>query len=283
MRFHEIADQIRERSTTVDSFAEGAVRFVHGLVKKVIIADAVGHVADAAFGLPNSEVTWAAAWIGTLAYTLQIYFDFSGYSDMAIGLGRMLGFTIPENFRRPYSAVSITDFWRRWHITLSNWFRDYLYVPLGGSRRGSTVTYRNLVAVFLLTGLWHGANWTFVIWGAYHGVLLIWERVTGQRPTGDGSVPAVVLRRALVLLAVMIGWVLFRAESFSQAAQFLRSMFSLPGTEFAYDLSIALTNRNTLILVLAVAVFFLPRSFVGGRVVAHGRGRWPALARASVI
>ena len=283
VRYHEIADQLKVRKTTIDGFAEGAVRFIHGVVKKVVIADGVAIIADAAFAVPDGQVTWSVAWIGTLAYTIQIYFDFSGYSDMAIGLGRMLGFTIPENFRRPYSAVSITDFWRRWHITLSNWFRDYLYFPLGGSRGSKSSTYRNLVIVFLLTGLWHGASWTFVAWGAYHGALLTAERITRQRPTGDGSVPFEPLRRAVVLLAVMVGWVLFRADSFSQAATFLKAMFFSVGGEIAPTLSPALNNRNSLILVLGLAVVLLPRRFVGGSYVARGSGLRPALARLAVV
>ena len=216
VRFHEIADQMRERTTRLEDFAEGALRFSHGLVKKVVVADAVAPIADAAFGLDAADLTTPAAWLGVAAYTIQIYFDFSGYSDMAIGLGRMFGFTFPENFRRPYSALSVTDFWRRWHITLSNWFRDYLYVPLGGNRASAAATYRNLIVVFLLVGFWHGANWTFLAWGVYHGGLLIAERLTGQRPVRDASWPW--LRRAVTLLAVVVGWAIFRADSIWHAA-----------------------------------------------------------------
>ncbi|WP_395160559.1 MBOAT family O-acyltransferase [Ilumatobacter sp.] len=205
-----------------------------------------------------------AAWIGVLAYSMQIYFDFSGYSDMAIGLGQMLGFTFPENFRRPYSAVSITDFWRRWHITLSNWFRDYLYVPLGGNRGGAIRTYVNLSIVFLLTGLWHGANWTFVVWGLFHGSLLIIERATGQRSTSQ-DVGLVAVRRAGVFVTVVIGWVFFRAADLSEAGSFLADMFAggLGATSGRFfDASI--TTRSQIVLFAALASIVLPARFCTG-------------------
>jgi alginate O-acetyltransferase complex protein AlgI len=238
-------------------------------------------VADAAFGLPQAQLGTVSAWIGLTAYTVQIYFDFSGYSDMAIGLGRMLGFTFPENFRRPYSALSITDFWRRWHITLSNWFRDYLYVPLGGNRGAAAATYRNLVVVFLLTGLWHGANWTFVLWGAYHGGLLMIERLTGQRPVRSASWAP--LRRALTLLAVMVGWAVFRADSVWHAADYLQAMFTWRGSGLALPVADALTMRATVTLVAAGTVALLPGSFVAGRFLALAETRWAPAARAVVM
>ena len=171
VRYHQIDDQIREpppRAQRLDDIAQGFPRFALGLSKKVLIADKVAPLADAAFA-GGADVTTPTAWLGALAYTVQIYFDFSGYSDMAIGLARMFGFRFPENFDRPYSAVSLTDFWRRWHMTLSRWFRDYVYIPLGGSRGASETTIRNLLVVFFLTGVWHGAGWTFMLWGLYHG------------------------------------------------------------------------------------------------------------------
>lgn len=282
VRFHEISDEIVERSSTTDDFSEGVVRFAHGLVKKVIVADAAGLVADSVFGLPTGELTTAAAWLGVAAYTIQIYFDFSGYSDMAIGLGRMFGFHFPENFRRPYSALSITDFWRRWHITLSNWFRDYLYVPLGGSRGTTAGTYRNLATVFLLTGLWHGANWTFVVWGTYHGALLVIERVTGQRPVGDDA-PHSWIRRALTLLTVMVGWVLFRADSLTHAWSILDVMFTPHLGELPAEIAHVLTTRVQLTLVLAALVVLLPRHFVGGISLSQGLGRWAAVGRVGLM
>ncbi len=281
VRYHEISDQMRVRHTRLDDVAQGVLRFSHGLVKKVVVADAVAAVADAAFGLPGGELTTTAAWIGLAAYTVQIYFDFSGYSDMAIGLGRMLGFTFPENFRRPYSALSITDFWRRWHITLSNWFRDYLYVPLGGNRGTAAATYRNLVVVFLLTGLWHGADWTFVAWGAYHGGLLIVERLTGQRPVRSASWAP--LRRIVTLLLVMVGWAVFRADSVLHAGDYLEALFTWQGSGVPVPVADALTVKATVTLVAAGAVAVLPGSFVGGRFLASGEARWAPAARAAVM
>ena len=281
VRYHEVADQIRERHTRWEDFAEGAIRFSHGLAKKVIIADAAGVIVDAAFGARAADLNFATAWVGVIAFTIQIYFDFSGYSDMAIGLGRIFGFTFPENFRRPYSAISITDFWRRWHITLSAWFRDYLYIPLGGSRGESRETYRNLIVVFALTGLWHGAAWTFVLWGGYHGLLLIIERVTGERPTDDASVA--FLRRAIVLVLVMLGWVIFRADSVGQAQEFYRAMFSFNGFELLPAVSDVMTTRIALTIAAAAAVVLLPRGFVGGLAIPAGAGWAPAAGRLAVM
>ncbi|NNC42677.1 MAG: MBOAT family protein [Acidimicrobiia bacterium] len=279
VRFHEMAAEISDRVVRREDFAEGALRFAHGLAKKVIIADAVGPVADAAFAASSLSAT--EAWVGILAYTVQIYFDFSGYSDMAIGLGRMLGFRFPENFNRPYSAVSITDFWRRWHITLSNWFRDYVYIPLGGSQKGVARTYSNLVFVFLVTGLWHGANWTFVIWGAYHGLLLIAERVIGQRPVGDGAIQYAPLRRATTFVLVVVGWVLFRAESLGAAWLYLRSL--IPDGGFGSEADLELSSRTIALLAIALVVVLLPRGFSGSRLLTNYVGMRPAAARLATV
>ncbi|MBE9528808.1 MAG: MBOAT family protein, partial [Proteobacteria bacterium] len=210
VRFHEISEQIKSRKETLDCFYQGILRFSWGLMKKVLLANSCGEIADAIFALNGGMLDTKTAWLGVLAYTLQIYFDFSAYSDMAIGLGRMFGFKFPENFNRPYSAISITDFWRRWHITLSNFFRDYLYIPLGGNRTGAARTYVNLMIVFVLCGLWHGANWTFLVWGVFHGALLIVERFIGLRESG--SISYIIFRRTVTLFLVMVGWVFFRAE-----------------------------------------------------------------------
>ena len=282
VRYHQIAEQLTDRKTTVDGFATGAMRFCHGLVKKVVIADTVAVVADAAFGTPTGELTLAGAWIGVIAYALQIYFDFSGYADMALGLGKMFGFSFPENFRRPYSAVSVTDFWRRWHMTLSNWFRDYLYIPLGGSQSTAAKTYRNLWIVFIVTGMWHGAAWTFVVWGAYHGLLLIIERVIGQRPVGD-QVNMVVLRRAGTLLAVLVGWVFFRAESLPHAFSYLGTMFSPGSLTLTGDVGQVTDGRVAITLALACLVALMPRNIVGGPIVAEQRGAGPAAWRVAVL
>ena len=275
VRLREIQGQLgaSSRRLSLDGFVEGSTRFAHGLAKKVIVADSMAPIADTAF-LRGDQITTKEAWIGALAYTLQIYFDFSGYSDMAIGLGRMFGFTLPENFNRPYSAVSVTDFWRRWHMTLSRWFRDYVYLPLGGNRAGGLRTYGNLVAVFVVTGLWHGAAWTFLIWGAYHGLLLLIERVTGQRPVGDGAVGFAWIRRTITLVLVIVGWVLFRATSFPDALHFLRAMFVPTGGGVGRDVSIELGPWRELVGLAALAVVFLPRRIVVGRSLISGPSRF---------
>ena len=238
IRYRDIADQLARRVVSIDDFADGVRRFVIGLAKKVLIANVVAGPADKIFALPAAELSAAHAWLGIVCYTLQIYFDFSGYSDMAIGLGRMFGFRFPENFRWPYVATSITAFWRRWHISLSTWFRDYLYIPLGGNRVSPARRYANLVTVFFLCGLWHGASWNFVIWGLWHGSFLVIERLTAgiRHPIRN---PQTAIRKesgvlawpiwphVYTLLIVMIGWVFFRAETLAGAIAFLRSLAGL--------------------------------------------------------
>ncbi len=221
VRYRSVADELTSRLVSLDLVGSGCVRFITGLGKKVLIANLVAIPADRIFALPGEQLTTPLAWLGVFSYTLQIYFDFSGYSDMAIGLGRMLGFRFPENFNYPYFATSIQDFWRRWHISLSTWFRDYLYIPLGGGRRGRGRTYFNLVVVFLLCGLWHGASWSFVLWGLFHGLFLVVERLGLGRLLARLWRP---LRHGYVILTVMVGWVLFRAADLHQAADFLRAM-----------------------------------------------------------
>jgi alginate O-acetyltransferase complex protein AlgI len=224
VRYRDLADQLACRVVTFDDFAAGVRRFVQGLAKKLLIANLVASAADRIFGMPPAQWDAAHAWLGIGCYTLQIYFDFSGYSDMAIGLGRMFGFRFPENFRYPYVAESIQDFWRRWHISLSSWFRDYLYVPLGGNRVARARTYWNLLVVFFLCGLWHGASWNFVLWGLFHGAFLVIERVGAAARIARWRAP---LRHAYVLLVVMIGWVFFRADTLPQALAFLRALVGL--------------------------------------------------------
>jgi len=283
VRYHQIDEQIRSpppRAQRLDDIAEGFPRFAWGLCKKVLIADQVGLIADAAFAGPGPP-SGATAWIGALAYTVQIYFDFSGYSDMAIGLARMFGFVFPENFARPYSAVSMTDFWRRWHMTLSGWFRDYVYIPLGGSRGATEVTVRNLMVVFFLTGAWHGAAWTFVLWGLYNGALLVGERLTGISVLPDERLA--VLRRAATLLLVVLGWVLFRSDGMGQAADFYGAMasFDLGAPSPAVDA--AATPRAQLALAVGIASFLLPRHFVFGKVLQAGWSGLPLVARLAVV
>jgi alginate O-acetyltransferase complex protein AlgI len=228
VRYATIAPEIARRRTTWDDLVWGIRRFVVGLGKKVLIANTLARPADAVFGLPPSEMSAGLAWLGVACYALQIYFDFSGYSDMAIGLARIFGFPFPENFRYPYVSRSLTEFWRRWHISLSTWFRDYLYVPLGGNRRGPARVYLNLVVVFVFCGLWHGASWTFLVWGLFHGVFLVAERATG----GAGAVgwwrP---LAHVYALGVIMVGWVLFRASSLAHAVGILRAMAGLRAAE----------------------------------------------------
>ena len=282
VRYHEIADQLSEvRSDRLDDFAAGFPRFAWGLAKKVVIADTIAPVANAAFATSGGDMTTATAWVGALAYTVQLYFDFSGYSDMAIGLGMMLGFRLPENFNRPYSAVSITDFWRRWHMSLSRWFRDYVYIPLGGNRAGTARTYRNLLIIFVLTGFWHGANWTFLVWGLYHGAWLVIERLTGTGKVTETG-PALVVRRAVTFLIVVVGWVFFRAESLTRALTMIRAMFVPSGLGLPDAVSASLTHQRALALGVALLVVLLPATFVVGRLVQESPGRFAVAARVAV-
>jgi len=281
VRFSTISGQLKGRREAWDLFYRGIVRFCWGLAKKVMIANACGQIADVIFGLDLQQLDTKVAWLGSIAYTLQIYFDFSAYSDMAIGLGMLFGFTFPENFNRPYSAVSITDFWRRWHITLSRWFRDYLYIPLGGNRRGIARTCLNMAVVCILCGLWHGANWTFLIWGVYHGVFLVLERLSGAR-----NIPSekyIAIRRVVTLLIVVVGWVLFRSEDISEAIGFVGAMFTASDLPLSYELIQALNYRNLLFMLMGVTVFFLPRDMSGIRVLTSSRDPVPLLAGALMI
>ena len=259
VRFSQIRRQLTQRRESWDNFFNGTMRFCWGLAKKVIIANSCGQITDAIFGLDPQLLDTKTAWLGAIAYTLQIYFDFSAYSDMAIGLGMLFGFSIPENFNRPYSAVCITDFWHRWHITLSRWFRDYLYIPLGGNRRGTARACLNTAVVSVLCGLWHGANWTFLFWGIYHGLFLIGERVTGIRDLPPEKHSAI--RRLVTLIIVVVGWVIFRAESLSQGIGFLANMFTLSNLPISYELIRALNYRNVFFMMAALPVFFLPGNF----------------------
>ena len=227
VRFHEIAGQITDRSAfdTVDQKLAGAFRFVIGLAKKVLIANVLGQQADLIFRLDPATLSAPLAWLGALAYTFQIYFDFSGYSDMAIGLGRMMGFQFPENFNNPYVSRSITEFWQRWHITLGRWMRDYLYIPLGGNRVKPSRLYINLWTVFILSGFWHGAAWNFIAWGAFHGLFLVLDRLFLLRIYRRVGVLSIVP----TFLVTVVGWVLFRAETLAAALRYVRAMFGLPG------------------------------------------------------
>ena len=258
IRYRTIADQLARRVVTLDDFAYGVRRFVIGLAKKVLIANVVAGPADKMFAMPFEQLSAGHAWLGVVCYTFQIYFDFSGYSDMAIGLGRMFGFRFPENFRWPYIAASVQEFWRRWHMSLSSWFRDYLYVPLGGSHVSPTRTYVNLVTVFFLCGLWHGASWNFVVWGLWHGLFLVIERLRSDRkrrmarPSADSLLPFVswpIWPHVYTMLVVMIGWVFFRAATLASASAFLKAMAGLsPAAPTPYTVQWYLTSEVWLAL-----------------------------------
>ena len=283
VRYREIADQLtQQRSHRFDDIAAGFPRFALGLSKKVVIADSLAPLVDACFATPADQMTTATAWLGAIGYTLQLYFDFSGYSDMAIGLGRMLGFKLPENFARPYSSASITEFWRRWHMSLSRWFRDYVYIPLGGNRHGARTTYRNLWIVFVLVGFWHGANWTFLVWGLYHGTMLVIERRYGWAVAADKP-PRRLARRVLTLLIVILGWVLFRSPDLGTALVFLQHMM-IPDLGWLPDVVAALlTHQRLTILLLAALVFLLPTEPITGRYLESVRSRPATALRISVM
>lgn len=226
IRFNEISDQIenREKELTIDNRLEGFYRFIVGLAKKVLIANAFGEMADEVFASANTTYSMQEAWKGALTYTFQIYFDFSGYSDMAIGIGLMMGFRFPENFNNPYISTSITDFWRRWHMTLSRWMKDYLYIPLGGNRVSTARMYFNLCTVFLISGFWHGASWNFIFWGAYHGVFQILDRLFLIKLLE--KLPKIV-QVLFTFVLVVIGWVFFRVDSIEQAFVIVKTMFDV--------------------------------------------------------
>ncbi len=252
VRYNTIADQLVTRTHTREKFASGIALFILGFAKKLLLANPAGEAADAVF---NAQASSAAdAWFGVVMYAFQIYFDFSGYSDMAIGLGRMVGFEFPRNFSAPYRSANITEFWRRWHISLSTFLRDYLYIPLGGNRKGPGRTYVNLALVMLLGGLWHGASWTFVIWGAYHGLLLAFERWLGKKSVYD-RLPLYV-RRAITFVLVLFSWVLFRAADFTVASNYFKAMFGFGGAEGGSALLAGILYTQGNFLILAVCTFF---------------------------
>jgi alginate O-acetyltransferase complex protein AlgI len=250
VRYHEIADQLTHRQITLEDLAVGIERFVIGFGKKLLIANVTGEIADGIFGLPPGELNASLAWLGICAYALQVYFDFSGYSDMAIGLARMFGFRFPENFNYPYIARSMTEFWQRWHLSLSRWFRDYVYIPLGGNRRGRLRTYTNLTLVFLLCGLWHGASWNFVLWGALHGTFLVIERAGFLRIIERAWSP---LRHAYCGILILISWVPFRAPTLALSGAFLKAMLGHgTGNGVVYRALNYLDNEQLLALAVGV-------------------------------
>jgi alginate O-acetyltransferase complex protein AlgI len=249
VRYHEIAHQLDplRRPENFRHRLSGFSLFVVGLAKKCLLANPLGAQADAVFRLPETQLDTQAAWVGILAYTLQIYFDFSGYSDMAVGLCRIMGFHIPDNFLNPYTSGSVTEFWRKWHITLGRWMKNYLYIPLGGNRKGILRTYLNLWLVFLISGLWHGAGWNFIFWGAWHGLFLVLERIAGESTLT--KIPYVV-RLPLTFFIVMLGWIFFRSETLSYGFAYLKTMFTFNGTDGKFAM------QNDFVFMAAAGMFF---------------------------
>ena len=260
VRYNEIAGQITDRraNETTDNKILGLYRFIIGLSKKMLIANILAEYVDQVFALPADSIGAGSAWLATIAYTFQIYFDFSGYSDMAIGIGRMIGFRFPENFNNPYVSQSVSEFWKRWHITLGRWIMDYLYIPLGGNRKGVKRTYLNLWLCFLLSGLWHGAAWNFVVWGAFHGLFIVIDKLFWTKASQKiGRLPRV----AITFFIVMIGWVLFRSDSLSYAMSFIGTMFGLHG-----NAPIAFCNTQFVFTLIMAAFFsFLTMTKVGDK------------------
>lgn len=232
VKYHDIAAQIDGREEDIDKVYRGILRFIGGLAKKVMIANTLGAVADEIFAADLQYISVFLAWIGALAYMFQIYFDFSGYSDMAIGLCLVFGFKIPENFNYPYISKSITEFWRRWHISLSTWFKQYLYIPLGGNRISKARTAVNLMIVFLVTGFWHGASWNFILWGFWHGCFIVIEKLSGLNIEKPGIFRNALLR-GYAMLVVVLGWVMFRADTLPAAAAYFKKMFGLIPDKYA--------------------------------------------------
>lgn len=277
IKYHEIDDALRDRGTDWDDRVWGFLRFLWGLVRKVLIADVCAQLADRAFDSTYGPAGFSGAWIGVIAFTAQIYFDFAGYSDMALGLARMFGFRLRENFAHPYGAVSFTEFWKRWHISLTTWIRSYLYIPLGGNRRGPARTYLNLWLCFLLSGLWHGAAWTFVLWGAWHGAFMVLDRQSWWKWTE--KLPS-VLRVAGTLVLVMVGWAIFRSHGLEQLGQVLGAMVS-PGQTGRF---VAVRGHELAALIVGLGGALVAATPLARRWIAAG-ARSPAVraAAAAVI
>lgn len=254
IRYKDIHTQLQSRQVTSQDLEAGIYRFVLGLSKKVLLANPLALIADTGFDSPVSELSNGGAWLCLVAYTLQIYFDFSGYSDMAIGLARMFGFRFPENFLYPYTALSLQDFWRRWHISLSTWFRDYVYIPLGGNKAGTAKTFLNLWIVFLLTGIWHGASWNFLIWGGIHGFFLMTERFLRHTSISRIHIPEIFCR-FYAMLVVMLAWVFFRIDNLANAIDYIKVLFGLQATKVESQMYSAAQSLHIAVL-LAIATIF---------------------------
>ena len=250
VRYEDVSAQLACRRIDLSSMSDGITRFVCGMCKKVLIANSIGALWTDVKAQDYASMPAATAWLGIAAFTLQIYFDFSGYSDMAIGLGKMLGFDFPENFRYPYNSKSIAEFWRRWHITLGDWFKSYVYFPLGGSRGSTAATIRNTLIVWLLTGLWHGASWNFILWGLYYGVLIILEKFVFRRLLE--CTPS-ALRHILTMLAVVFGWVIFEITSPASELEFVKAMLGFGGS-FANSFTLNALHNYAVTFIAAIAI-----------------------------
>ena len=256
VKYHDVANQISDRTVSADDFIYGVKRFITGLGKKVLIANTMGEIVEQIFNTQPHELSTVTLWLGAIAYTFQLYYDFSGYSDMAIGLGRMLGFRFLENFNYPYISSSITEFWRRWHISMSTWFKEYLYIPLGGNRVSKSRNYLNLWIVFLATGIWHGASWNFIFWGLWHGFFIVTERVFSFHKE-KGSVIKQIIMHIYTIFVFVIGWVMFRADTMDYAWKYIKGMFMLEESRPFMPLANYCSNVQLFVLVIA-AVCSMP-------------------------
>lgn len=256
VKYGDIQEQLTHRKESLDCFGEGVEVFLTGLAKKVLMANNIGILWSSVKSTPINGLSMLSAWLGIIAFTFQIYFDFSGYSDMAIGLGKMFGFNLLKNFDHPYISKSITEFWRRWHISLGSWFREYVYIPLGGNRRGPLIQYRNLIIVWFLTGLWHGANWNFILWGMYFGAFIIIEKMFLANTLENWPR---FFSHFYTMLVVIIGWVFFECDSFGQTAGFLKTMFGLNGAKLFDSQGIYYLYTNVVLIALAI-LFSTPLS-----------------------
>ena len=254
VRYETIEKELRERTVTFDKFCDGFTRFLEGLFKKVLVANGIGMLWDTISNMPYSEISVLTSWLGVLAFSFQIYFDFSGYSDMAIGMAKMIGFNYLENFNYPYIAKSITDFWRRWHISLSSWFRDYVYIPLGGNRCSKFKNIRNILVVWALTGIWHGASWNFIIWGIYYAVILIIEKYLFKDKLK--KLPN-IFQHLYSIILIMIGWAIFAIEDFNSLGNYFKIMFSIDSYKFI-DSSFLFYIRNYGLLFVFAIIFSTP-------------------------
>lgn len=252
VKYHDVAEQIEDREVNFDKVTIGVKRFIIGLSKKMLIANTLGAIADKIFTQPADTFSPLVAWLGSISYTLQLYYDFSGYSDMAIGLGLIFGFQFMENFNYPYISKSITEFWRRWHISLSTWFKQYLYIPLGGNRISKNRTYINLGIVFLLTGIWHGASWNFVFWGIWNGFFIILEKMTGWHNDTD-KLSVKILKHIYTIFVFVLGWVMFRADNMTYAWTYLKNMFGLVKVhDITYTMMYYVDNIEIITLIAAI-------------------------------